>query len=98
MKLLILWQKTNLFLYFTTKGDSYLYDDTISNLEHKLSKKRFFKINRKYIISHIAIKTIVKYSQNRLKIELVTPVNSNTMDLIFVSSNRINAFKGWLNS
>ncbi|WP_434037202.1 LytR/AlgR family response regulator transcription factor [Formosa sp. 4Alg 33] len=87
-------ENKSLFI-FTTAGDSYLYDDTISNLEHKLSEKHFFKINRKYIISHLAIKTIVKYSQNRLKIELQTPVNAN--DLIFVSSNRINAFKDWLN-
>ncbi|MFB9052050.1 LytR/AlgR family response regulator transcription factor [Formosa undariae] len=87
-------ENKSLFI-FTTAGDSYLYDDTISNLEHKLSEKLFFKINRKYIISHLAIKTIVKYSQNRLKIELQTPVNTN--DLIFVSSNRINAFKDWLN-
>lgn len=88
-------ENKSLFI-FTNNGDSYLYDNTISNLEHKLSKKHFFKINRKYIISHVAIKTIVKYSQNRLKIELQKPNNPN--DLIFVSYNRINAFKDWLNN
>ncbi|SIQ02414.1 LytR/AlgR family response regulator transcription factor [Maribacter ulvicola] len=83
-------------LLFTHKGERYFYDDTISSLEHKLSTKQFFKINRKYIISHSAIKTMAKYSQNRLKIELKVPVYSN--DLIFVSANYINAFKNWLNN
>ncbi|MDO6803254.1 LytTR family DNA-binding domain-containing protein [Wenyingzhuangia sp. 1_MG-2023] len=87
-------ENKSLFL-FTTAGDSYLYDDTISSLEHKLSKKNFFKINRKYIVGHNAIKTIVKYSQNRLKIELQP--SPNTKDLILVSSNYINTFKDWLN-
>ncbi len=87
-------ENKSLFL-FTTNGDSFLYDDTLSNLEPKLSTKKFFKINRKYIVSHQAIETIVKYSQNRLKIELQP--SSNTKDLILVSANYINAFKDWLN-
>lgn len=88
-------ENKSLFL-FTTSGESYLYDDTILNLETKLSKKDFFKINRKYIVRHNAIKSIVKYSQNRLKIELQPPVKSD--DFIFISSKNINAFKAWLNN
>lgn len=87
-------ENKSLFL-FTHQGDSFLYEDTLSSLEPKLSKKRFFKINRKYIVSHLAIKSIVKYSQSRLKIELQP--NNNTKDLILVSANYINAFKDWLN-
>ncbi|SDS48931.1 two component transcriptional regulator, LytTR family [Polaribacter sp. KT25b] len=87
-------ENKSLFI-FTISGESYLYADTISSLEHKLSKDQFFKINRKYIISHLAIKKIAKYSHNRLKIELQPQINAR--DLIFVSSNRITAFKDWLN-
>ncbi|GAL81047.1 two-component system response regulator [Algibacter lectus] len=72
-----------------------MYDDTILNLELKLSKKDFFKINRKFIVRHNAIKTIVKYSQNRLKIELEP--SPNIKDFIFISSKNVNAFKAWLN-
>jgi len=87
-------ENKSLFLY-TTTGESYLYDDTILNLELKLSKKDFFKINRKFIVRHNAIKTIVKYSQNRLKIELEP--SPNIKDFIFISSKNVNAFKAWLN-
>ncbi|GGF72302.1 two component transcriptional regulator, LytTR family [Wenyingzhuangia marina] len=88
-------ENKTLFL-FTTNGDSYLYDDTISNLEHKLSKKDFFKINRKYIVRHNAIKNIIKYSQNRLKVELQPSPSTN--DFILISSKNINTFKDWLNN
>jgi two-component system response regulator LytT len=88
-------QDKYLFL-FTTTGESYLYEDTISNIELKLSEKDFFKINRKFIVSHNAIKQILKYSQNRLKLEL-EPV-PNFSELILVSSKSIKDFKNWLNN
>jgi len=87
-------QNKYLFL-FTKSGENYLYEDTISNLEARLSNKDFFKINRKYIVRHNAIKNIFKYSQNRLKIELQP--SSNSTELILVSSRNISAFKNWLN-
>ena len=88
-------ENKSLFL-FTTKGDSFLYDDTILNLDLKLSKKDFFKINRKFIVRHTAIKTIVKYSQNRLKIELEPSSKGN--DFILISSKNVRPFKEWLNN
>jgi two-component system response regulator LytT len=88
-------QDKYLFL-FTNTGDSYLYEDTISNIEFKLSSKDFFKINRKFIVSHGAIKQILKYSQNRLKLEL-QPVH-NFSELILVSSKSTKDFKNWLNN
>lgn len=88
-------QDKYLFL-FTNSGDSFLYEDTISNIELKLSSKDFFKINRKFIVSHHAIKQILKYSQNRLKLEL-QPV-PNFSELILVSSKSTKDFKNWLNN
>ncbi|REH01756.1 LytR/AlgR family response regulator transcription factor [Flavobacterium aquicola] len=88
-------QDKYLFL-FTNTGDSFLYEDTISNIEFKLSSKDFFKINRKFIVSHHAIKQIFKYSQNRLKLEL-QPV-PNFSELILVSSKSTKDFKNWLNN
>ena len=88
--------KIKFLFWFKKKGESYLYEDTIPNLEAKLSPKDFFKINRKYIIKHSAIKNIFKYSQNRLKIELQP--SSNSKELILVSSKNTNAFKNWLDN
>ncbi|MBE7641696.1 MULTISPECIES: LytR/AlgR family response regulator transcription factor [Salegentibacter] len=77
-------------------GEIFLYDDTISNLEKKLDLKDFFKINRKFIVQHNAIKSIVKYSQNRLKLEL-HPL-PNTQDPVLISAKNIQSFKSWLNN
>lgn len=85
-----------LLFLFTTNGGVYLYEDTISSLEPKLSKKDFFKINRKFIVRHNAIKSIVRYSQNRLRVHL-QPVPTDT-DTILISSRNIGAFKDWLNN
>ncbi|PCH76483.1 MAG: DNA-binding response regulator [Flavobacteriaceae bacterium] len=88
-------QDKYLFLY-TSSGDSYLYEDTISNLTDKLSKKHFFKINRKFIVRHDAIKNIVMYSKNRIKIELYEAALNDS--LILVSSKNNSEFKKWLNN
>lgn len=88
-------QDKYLFL-FTKNGECYLYEDTISNIEFKLSPKDFFKINRKFIVSHDAIQQILKYSQNRLKLELQPAPNSS--ELILVSSKSTKDFKNWLNN
>lgn len=80
----------------TNDGESYLYEDTISNLENDLSSKDFFKINRKYIIKHSAVKSIIKYGRNRIKIALHNSLDSNE-ELILVSANKNNDFKDWLN-
>lgn len=88
-------QDKYLFLY-TNSGESYLYDNTISNLTDKLSKKHFFKINRKFIVRHDAIKNIVMYSKNRIKIELY---GSGLQGIpILVSSKNNSEFKKWLNN
>lgn len=88
-------QDKYLFLY-TISGESYLYENTISNLTDKLSKKHFFKINRKFIVRHDAIKNIVMYSKNRIKIELHETVVND--ELILVSSKNNSDFKKWLNN
>ena len=88
-------QGKHLFL-FTFENESYLYDGTISNLEEELSSKYFFKINRKYIIQHSAIKNILKYSNNRIKIELESGLKVE--EILLVSAQRIKEFKNWLDN
>ncbi|WP_442845005.1 LytR/AlgR family response regulator transcription factor [Leeuwenhoekiella sp. H156] len=85
----------SLFL-FTRKGEIFLYDDTLSNLERKLSPRDFFKVNRKFIVRHNSIKSIIKYSQSRLKVELQPQPSFN--DPILISAKNIQSFKDWLNN
>ncbi len=87
-------QGKDLFLH-TFSGKSYLYDDTISNLETFLPTKDFFKINRKYIVNFNSIKNIIKYDKNRIAIELN---NSIQEEKIIVSTTKTTDFKNWLNN
>ena len=80
---------------FTRDGQNYILDQTISGIETKLNPAQFFKINRKFIISYNSIKEMVKYSNSRIKIVL-TPVPPAGIEA-FVSSERIQEFKQWLN-
>lgn len=84
-------------LFLTTlEGELFLYDDTLSNLEKRLSPRDFFKVNRKFIVRHNAIKSIIKYSQSRLKVALQPEPNLN--DPILISARNIQSFKEWLNN
>ena len=80
---------------FTRDGQNFILDQTISGIESKLNPTRFFKINRKFIISYDAIKEMVKYSNSRIKI-ILSPLPPSGIEAI-VSSERIQEFKQWLN-
>lgn len=76
----------------TNSGRNYLMDNILENIEKEVSPKKFFRINRKYIINLDAIQDIVHYSNSRLKIKLK---NLDNPDLI-VSRERTRDFKEWL--
>ena len=73
-------------------GKSVLFDHTIEQLEKLLDPSQFFRINRKYIVSFDAITDMITYSHSKLKIKL----QNCSDDDIFVSRDRIQDFKEWL--
>lgn len=79
------------FLY-ENSGKSYDIDYSLEQLENLLDPKNFYRISRKYIVNINAIKDIISYSSNRLKIKM----NFSDNDDIIVSRSRIKAFKQWL--
>lgn len=76
----------------TEEGKNYLLDYPIQDLVNLVDPKKFFQINRKYIISLKAINDMVSFSNSRLKILLK---NSEDDDVI-VSRERVQDFKKWL--
>lgn len=70
-----------------------LFDHTLEQMEKLLDPSIFFRINRKYIVSFKAINDIVTFSNYKLKIKLHQCLD----DDIFVSRDRIQDFKEWLN-
>ncbi len=79
----------------TKKGKQHIINMNLGDLEGALDPKRFFRINRKFIISYESINNMIAYSKSRVKIELVPPA-PNAMDVI-VSVERSGSFKKWLN-
>ncbi len=77
---------------FTADHRNYLIDYSLESLEPLLHPAKYFRINRKYIISLNAISDILQYSNSRLKVV----VNPNLDHEMIVARDRVNAFKEWL--
>lgn len=79
---------------YTTDGANYIIDSTITSIIEHLSPRRFFQINRKFIISYNAIKEMIKHTNNRIKVILSpTPPDNESV----VSAERVHEFRQWLN-
>ncbi|MHC0447743.1 LytR/AlgR family response regulator transcription factor [Flavobacterium sp. 3-218] len=83
----------HLFIHIIS-GNSYLYNNTLTDIINSLDPFNFFKINRKYIVTRNSIKEVVKHSNQ--KIELILTVPPAESDAIFISKKEINNFKNWL--
>ena len=76
----------------TSDFKSYLVDYSLDHISEMVDEHRFFRINRKYILSNTSISDIVFYSNSRLKIKLKKPDEEG----IIVSRDKVAAFKEWL--
>lgn len=83
----------HLFIHIKS-GNSYLYNNTLTDIINSLDPFHFFKINRKYIVNRDSIKEVIKHSNQ--KIELILTVPAAESDAIFISKKEINNFKNWL--
>ena len=79
------------YLYNSEKRN-YLLETTLEDLERDLDPKKFFRVNRKFIVSFKAIDDILSYSNSRLKIKLKHYKEQE----IIVSRERVKDFKTWL--
>ena len=70
---------------------SYPIDYSLDALTAELKPGDFFRINRQYIIKHSSIKQVLVYPKSHLKLE-ITP---KPADDIFVSIDKVTAFKRW---
>jgi len=73
-------------------GKKYPIDFSLDQLEAELNSKRFFRINRGFIICFDAIKSMTAYSKSRIKIDLEPPFEGEVIS----SSERSTNFKAWL--
>ncbi len=85
-------QEKSVFLIPDT-GPGYAIDYTLEKLESVLDPDKFYRINRKFIVSFHCIKTMHSYSRSRIKLVLNPPADQDAI----VSSERSAGFKQWLN-
>lgn len=78
----------------TTAGNTYPIDFTLDKLQEVIDPEKFFRVNRKMIVSFNSIKNMVPYSRSRIKIELNPPEPKDVEAL--VSVERSAAFKEWM--
>lgn len=76
----------------TKDGRKHILDFTLDQLQELLEPKRFFRINRKYIIALEAIQDMISYTNSRLRLILKT---SDDNDVV-VARERVQEFKDWL--
>jgi len=75
-------------------GRDYAVSYSLDQLEGLLDPAKFFRINRKFIISFSAISDIISFTNSRLQVELL----SNTSNDLIVSREKVQDFKKWLES
>lgn len=79
--------------YLHTANDrNYVIDFTLDGLTGLLDPDRFFRINRRYIVTHESIHDMVTLSGTKLKVLLK---HSDDFD-VFVSRDRLPDFREWL--
>lgn len=78
--------------YLQTDGNKYIVDYALDQIEQMVDGERFFRINRKFIVSLEGIKDIITFSNSRLKIVLEVELP----DDLIVARDRVNEFKAWL--
>lgn len=80
----------NKIVYLQTQERTYPSDFTLDELEEVLDEKKFFRVNRQFIISSDFIKNI--HTSPNYKVEL----EFQPQDEITVSRDRVKDFKDWL--
>jgi DNA-binding LytR/AlgR family response regulator len=88
------WFRTvekNVFVV-TTGNNTYPVDFSLDELESRLDSRRWFRINRQYLISFESIDRMTAYSKSRIHITLKPPCPEETI----TSTERSGDFKLWL--
>lgn len=84
--------KDPLLFVVTRAGEKFLYDASLEEMVQKLDPRRFFRINRQFMVSYDAIRTLVPASSNRIELKLEPTPGSP----VIVSQGKVAALKAWL--
>jgi DNA-binding LytR/AlgR family response regulator len=74
------------------KGQKFILDQSLSDIETQLDAMIFYRVNRKYLINMSAIKRIKTYPKSKLLLEVEPPLHEE----IVISQENVTAFKQWM--
>jgi two-component system LytT family response regulator len=74
------------------KGQKFILDQSLADIEKQLDPSQFYRVNRKYLVHLSAIKKIKSYPKSKLQLEMEPPVNED----VVVSQENVAAFKHWM--
>ncbi|MBI9061230.1 MAG: response regulator transcription factor [Marinilabiliaceae bacterium] len=75
----------------TTKGNRYIIDYKLEELEDMVNPSTFFRISRSFIVNIDEIQEVLVHSNSRLKIKLEQEFDRE----VVVSRDKVTAFKAW---
>lgn len=74
------------------KGQKFILDQSLSDIEGQLDPAMFYRVNRKYLLNMGAIKRIKSYPKSKLLLEVEPPLHEE----VIISQENVSAFKAWM--
>ncbi|WEK36858.1 MAG: LytTR family DNA-binding domain-containing protein [Candidatus Pseudobacter hemicellulosilyticus] len=75
-----------------SKGQKFILDQSLSDIENQLDPASFYRVSRKYLINMSAIKRIKAWPKSKLLLEVEPPLPEE----IIISQENVAAFKQWM--
>lgn len=86
------YSENKISFYLNKDGRRYPIDMSLDRLEGVLDPKKYFRVNRQFIVKQESIVNMVSYSVNRIKL-LIEPDSKHE---IIVSKDKVSRFRKWL--
>ncbi len=90
-KILAFYSMEKASFLFTEDQRSYVIDYSLDQVEQLINPEMFFKISRKFIVSHQACTDVLAWTNSRLRLKI-----SGLDEEIIVARERVADFKNWL--
>ncbi|TMI69644.1 MAG: response regulator transcription factor [Bacteroidetes bacterium] len=76
------------------KGQKFILDQSLADIEKQLDPTQFYRVNRKYLLHMNAIKKIKSFPKSKLQLEVEPVIKED----IIISQENVAAFKEWMGS
>ena len=75
-----------------SKGNKYILDQSLADLEKQVDPSTFYRVNRKYLVHINAIRKIKSFPKSKIQLEIEPSVTEE----IVISQENVTAFKEWM--